>query len=116
MHRGEARIQKRDMWEEAAEGDCCQAKQGSGHLTQERVPWGKRSLGAGGSVPQTCTRELGGSGVSSPAPLPQRLRHMAYLTPPPSSQQRRRREREVSPRDYSAGRQEPLPAPRPLGT
>ena len=64
---------------------------GSGHLTQERVSRGTGVWGARGSVPQTCTRELGGLGGSSPAPWPRRLRHMAYLTPPPSSQQRRRR-------------------------
>lgn len=50
--------------------------------------------GGRGSVPRTCTRELGGSEVSLPTLLPGKLTHLAYLTPPPSSRQRKRRERE----------------------
>lgn len=59
-----------------------------------------RSLGAGRSVPKTCTRELGGSGVSSPALLP--LQAETHVLPDPPSQfsaeeEEEERKREVSP-------------------
>lgn len=59
-----------------------------------------RNLGAGRSVPKTCTRELGGSGVSSPALLP--LQAETHGLPDPPSQfsaeeEEEERKREVSP-------------------
>lgn len=90
MHRGEARAHQRDVMGERGEG-CCQAKRGFWSSGPGACLSGNRSLGGKRVSATDMHQGAGGLGGSSPAPWPQRLRHMAYLTPPPSSQQRRRR-------------------------
>lgn len=84
MHTGEVRIQKRDVRKEAG-GDAFKPSRGFDHLTQE-CPLSEQKSGDRKVSATDMRQGAGGPGVSSPAPMPRKLRHMAYLTPPPSSQ------------------------------
>ena len=85
MHRGEARAHQRDVMGERGEG-CCQAKRGFWSSGPGACLSGNRSLGGKRVSATDMHQGAGGLGGSSQAPWPQRLRHMAYMTPPPSSQ------------------------------